>query len=80
MNSTDFENTFVNCETYQTTPSKYGPGTFYFTDCGNRMYSIRDMYAYDKKKCPQCGKTLLLRGTTEGIEYTNWKLNSRVYV
>lgn len=61
------------CETYQTTPSKNGKGTFFFTDCGNQMYSVKDEYAYNKKICPKCGKTLLLRGTYDAIDFMDWK-------
>lgn len=55
-------------ETYQTTPSKDGHGTFYFTDCGNRMYSVRSDMAYHGKMCPKCGKTLYIRGSKEANE------------
>lgn len=62
-------------ETYQITEEKHGEGTFFFTDCGNRMYSIKnDPMAYHGKLCPKCfwnGKnvTLYLRGTKEANEY-----------
>lgn len=67
------EKLFSTCETYRTTQSKDGKGTFYYTDCGNRMYSINDEFSYDKKLCPKCGKILLLRGTSYAIDYMNWK-------
>ena len=31
----------MNYATYQTTTGKNGKGTFYFTDCGHEMYSVR---------------------------------------
>ena len=41
--------------TYTTRPSVDGHGTFYYTTCcGNRMYSVRDKYAYDGCLCPRC--------------------------
>ena len=41
--------------TYITRPSVDGPGTFYYTTCcGNRMYSVKDKYAYDGCLCPRC--------------------------
>lgn len=57
-------------ETYRTTPSVNGKGTFFFTDCGNRMYSVNDAMAYHGRLCPKCfynGKhvTLYMRGTDE---------------
>ena len=32
----------MNIATYQTTSEKHEDGTFFFTDCGHNMYSIRD--------------------------------------
>lgn len=32
--------------TYQATPEKHGKGTFYYTDCGHQMYSVKDDMAY----------------------------------
>ena len=61
-------------ETYQATPSVNGQGTFFFTDCGNRMYSIRNDYeTYHGCICPKCGKTLYIRGSKEAKEY--WDRN-----
>jgi len=41
--------------TYTTRPSTDGHGTFYYTTCcRNRMYSVRDKYAYDGCLCPRC--------------------------
>ena len=41
--------------TYTTRPSVNGHGTFYYTTCcRNRMYSVRDKYAYDGCLCPRC--------------------------
>ena len=64
-------------ETYQATPSKNGNGTFYFADCGNRMYSVKGYEGYHSCICPKCGRTLYMRGTEEAnklIEdgYTGW--------
>jgi hypothetical protein len=62
-------------ETYQTTPSVDGQGTFFFTDCGNRMYSVRnDLETYHGCICPKCGKTLYIRGSKEANEYWDRKL------
>lgn len=61
----------LSYETYQATPEKHGEGTFFFTDCGNTMYSVRNDYmAYHGCYCPKCmsqGKQVLLymRGTKE---------------
>ena len=44
----------MNIATYQTTPEKHGEGTFFFTDCGHNMYSIRDNMAYHGCLCPGC--------------------------
>lgn len=63
-----------NMETYQTTPAKNGVGTFFFTNCGNRMYSVKGEMAYHGKICPNCGKTLYIRGSKEANEYWNIKL------
>lgn len=56
--------------TYQTTPEKHGEGTFYFTDCGHQMYSIRGAEAYHGYLCPGClsrgiHTTLYIRGSEE---------------
>ena len=39
-------NNDMNIATYQTTPEKHGNGTYFFTDCGHNMYSVRDNMAY----------------------------------
>ena len=62
-------------ETYQVAEECHGNGTFFFTDCGNRMYSIQNNpMLYHGKLCPKClmeGKsvTLYLRGTDESNKY-----------
>ena len=67
----------MQIETYQTTPEKNGKGTFFFTDCGNRMYHIsNDPMKYHGYLCPKCfmqGKqvTLYIRGSKEAEEYLN---------
>lgn len=76
MNDLNYEKIYSMCETYQTTPSKNGKGTFFFTDCGNQMYSVGDEFTYHKKLCPKCWKTLLLRGTKDGTDYMDWKLGN----
>lgn len=70
----------MEIETYQTTPESNGNGTYFFTDCGNRMYSVRDEMAYHGCLCPACfyrGKqvTLYIRGSKEANEYLDKKLN-----
>lgn len=44
----------MNIETYQTTPEKNDDGTFFFTDCGHNMYSIRDNMEYHGCLCLGC--------------------------
>lgn len=57
-------------ETYRYTPSE-GQGMFFFTDCGNRMYSAsNDPMRMHGRLCPKCFMqnryvTLYLRGTKE---------------
>lgn len=62
--------------TYQVTPEKHGYGTFYYTDCGHTMYSIKDEMAYHGCLCPGCmykGKETILyiRGSEEANDYWN---------
>lgn len=69
----------MEIETYQVTEEKNGNGTFFFTDCGNRMYSTKGEMAYHGKLCPKCflkGKqvTLYIRGSKEANEYWDKKL------
>lgn len=67
--------------TYQATPEKHGRGTYFFTDCGHTMYSVKDDdMAYHGCLCPGCfsrGRETLLyiRGSKEANEYWNKKLN-----
>lgn len=70
----------MEIETYQTTPESNGNGTYFFTDCGNRMYSVRDEMAYHGCLCPAClvkgiQRTLYIRGSKEANEYWDKKLN-----
>ena len=60
----------MNQTTYQTTPSKNGKGTFYFTDCGHQMYSVMGPEAYHGCICPECrykniDTILYIRGSEE---------------
>ena len=69
----------MEIETYRVLPEEHGHGTFFFTDCGNRMYSNRDEMAYHGCLCPKCfmkGKyvTLYIRGSKEANEYWKKKL------
>lgn len=62
--------------TYQTTPEKNGDGTYFFTDCGHKMYSGKDSMAYHGRLCPGClyhgvQRTLYIRGSEEANKY--WK-------
>ena len=72
----------MNIATYQTTPEKHGEGTFFFTDCGHNMYSIRDNMAYHCCLCPGClwrgiYTTLYIRGSEEANKYWNEKRKKR---
>jgi hypothetical protein len=53
-----------NIETYQATPEKNGNGTYFITDCGNTMFSIKnDFNTYHGCLCPGClykGKQVVL--------------------
>ena len=69
----------MNIATYQTTPEVHNRGTFFFTDCGHEMYSIRGDTTYHGCLCPGCfskGKetVLYMRGSKEANEYCNKKL------
>lgn len=71
--------------TYQTTPSKDGNGTFFFTDCGHEMYSVKNSMAYHNKLCPACLSkgvltTLYLRGTKEAKLHIDSKTTTGVIV
>ena len=59
-----------NIVTYLAVPEKHGKGTFYFTDCGHKMYSLKGERAYHGCLCPGCSyhhkKTVLyIRGSEE---------------
>lgn len=64
-------------ETYQITPAKNDTGTFYFTDCGNRMYSVKGNMAYHGKICPKCGRTLYIRGSKEAFDFFDKAFSSK---
>jgi hypothetical protein len=60
--------------TYRITSEKNGNGTYFFTDCGHWMFSIKDRMAYHGCLCPgylYIGKsiTLYIRGSKEVNEY-----------
>ena len=68
----------MGTSTYQTTSEEHGNGTFFFTDCGHKMYSLRNEMAYHGCLCPGCfykGKrtVLYIRGSKEANEYLNNK-------
>lgn len=44
----------MNIATYQARPEIHGNGTFFFTDCGHNMYSIKDNMTYHGCLCPDC--------------------------
>lgn len=69
----------MEIETYQTTQEVNGNGTYFFTDCGHKMYSIKDKLAYHGCLCPGClyngiQRTLYIRGSEEANEYRNTEL------
>lgn len=68
--------------TYRTAPEVNGHGTFFFTDCGHKMYSIKNEMAYHGCLCTGClyngvQRTLYIRGSKEANEYWDKKLNKR---
>ena len=68
----------INIATYQTIPKKHGKGTFFFTDCGYNMYSIRDNMAYHGCFCLGClykgiQTNLYIKGIKEANKY--WMRN-----
>ena len=72
----------MNIATYQSTPEKHGNGTFFFTDCGHSMYSVKNDMAYHECLCPGCSSKgiqtiLYIRGSKEANEYWDEKLNKR---
>ena len=72
----------IEIATYQATPSKDGQGTFFFTDCGHKMYSVKNDMAYHGCLCPGCfwkgiQRTLYIRGSKEANEYWDKKLNRK---
>lgn len=69
----------MEIKTYAATPEANGNGTYFFTDCGNRMYSVRDEMAYHGCLRPGClyrvkQVTLYIRGSKEANEYWNKEL------
>ena len=72
----------MEVETYRITQEVNGNGTYFFTDCGNRMYSMKNKMAYHGKLCPGClykGKqvTLYIRGSKESNEYWDNKFKKK---
>ena len=71
----------MNIATYQTTPEKHGNGTYFFTDCGHKMFSINNNNRqYHGCLCPDClykgiQTTLYIRGSEEANKYWDEKLN-----
>ena len=67
----------MNIATYQVTPEKHGQGFFFFTDCGHKMYSVKNERAYHGCYCPTCFSNgiqtvLYISGSKEANEY--WKM------
>ena len=53
----------IKTAVYNTSPEINGNGTFFFTECGHKMYSIKDDMAYHGCLCPSCltkGKQTIL--------------------
>ena len=68
--------------TYQTTPEQNGNGTYFFTDCGHWMFSVKNQMAYHGCLCPGCmfdgrNTTLYIRGSKEANECLKGKLSKR---
>lgn len=68
--------------TYQVVPEKHGKGTFFFTDCGHKMYSVKNEMAYHGCFCPACfnnniKRVLYIRGSKEANKYWDEKLGKK---
>lgn len=75
----------MNYATYQTTPSKNDKGTFYFSDCGHQMYSVKGPEAYHGCLCPGCMHkhvytTLYIRGSDEANKIMEDKIKNGQYI
>ena len=62
--------------TYQAVPSRNGFGTFFYTNCGHQMFSVKDDMAYHGCLCPGCSSNrketvLYIRGSEEAAKYQN---------
>lgn len=73
---------YMNITTYETTPEKHGDRTFFFTECGHNMYSIRVNMAYRGRLCPGClwkgiQTILYIRSSEEANKYWDDKLKNR---
>ena len=69
--------------TYQTTPEEHGRGTFFFTDCYHKMYSVKNELAYHGCLCPAClckgiQRILYIRGSKESNAYWDKKLEKSI--
>lgn len=64
---------------YEAVPEKNGNGTFLYSDCGHKMYSIRGEMSYHGCLCPGClwkgiHRMLYIRGSEEANEYMKEKM------
>lgn len=56
----------VKTEWYLPCPEKFDRGMIFYTECGNRIYSIRkDEMLYEGKICPKCSAVLHLKSYTK---------------
>ena len=55
--------------TYQTTPEENGNGTYFFTDCGHWMFSIRNHIEYHGHLYNEKQTTLYILGSKEENEH-----------
>ena len=74
----------MNYASYQPTPSKDGKGTFYFTDCGHGMYSLKGPEAYHGCLCPGCAykhvdTILYIRGSEEANAILDEKIKNGTF-
>lgn len=72
----------VNKTTYRVSPEVNGRGSFYFTDCGHRMYSVCGPEAFHGKLCPGClykdvVTILYIRGSKEANDIMEVRKNEQ---